>query len=177
MAGGPLDGAHLVLDRGWVPAAELAEAVPAAPAGPRGTVTVVARLRPAEPVSDRGAPAGQVQRLAPRQVLAATGVQGDALATYGVVAAEDDAPPVEVRPFPRPEEDLGPHLSYAFQWWVFAAGALVGAVVLLRRDARAAQDVTSVGPPPARRRRAPTAEEEEDALVDAAERRALSPPS
>ncbi|NLE70750.1 MAG: SURF1 family protein [Actinomycetales bacterium] len=171
--GGRLDGAVVVLDRGWLPAAEADGADARGPAPPSGTVTVVARLRPAEQPSGRDAPAGQVQRIVPDEVAAAAGTDGHVLGgVYGAVATEDGAPPAGVQPLPRPEADLGPHLSYAFQWWVFAAGALVGAVVLLRRDAAEARPGTSgsgrtSGP---RRRRAPTAEDEEDALLDAAER-------
>jgi surfeit locus 1 family protein len=42
--------------------------------------------------------------------------------------------PVQV---PLPELSEGPHLSYAIQWFSFAAIALVGAAVLIRRDRRA----------------------------------------
>jgi surfeit locus 1 family protein len=39
-------------------------------------------------------------------------------------------------PAPLPELDEGPHLSYAIQWFTFATIALVGYVVLSRRDRR-----------------------------------------
>jgi len=184
VADGPLAGRLLVVDRGWLPAAS-ADDAPAPPAAP---VDVVVRLRAAE-AEGRGAPPGQVQRIAPAQVVAAAGgPAGDPLPLYGVLASEDGAPADGLEPLPRPSADLGPHLSYAFQWWVFATGALVGAVVLLRRDAadaaRAAQAVPAgaavrTGTPgatratttgPRRGRRRPTAEDEEDAILDAAER-------
>jgi cytochrome oxidase assembly protein ShyY1 len=41
-------------------------------------------------------------------------------------------------PVPPPELSEGPHLSYAIQWFCFALVALVGAVILLWRDRRAA---------------------------------------
>lgn len=173
VSGGPLDGALLVLDRGWVPAADAGPA--AVRPAPAGTIRVVARLRHAEPADARTAPPAQVHRLAPRDVLRAAGVAGEPVDAYAVVATEDGGPPADVRPLPRPSGDLGPHLSYAFQWWVFAVGALVGAAVLLRRDAREARaPAASPGPVAARPRRRPTAEDEEDALLDAAERRAAA---
>jgi cytochrome oxidase assembly protein ShyY1 len=43
-------------------------------------------------------------------------------------------PPV---PAPPPELTDGPHLSYAFQWFAFAAVALVGGLLLARRAPRA----------------------------------------
>lgn len=191
VADGPWAGRLLVVDRGWFPAAEAADGR----AVPGGVVDVVARLRAAEPPADRDAPAGQVQAIAVVQVLAAAGVPGgDVVAdAYGVVATEDGRSPDGVTPVPRPDADLGPHLSYAFQWWVFALGALVGAVALLRREAAegaatasattgGTADAAAPGRPTkatSRRRRRPTAEEEEDAILDAAEggRDPLSPRS
>ena len=35
---------------------------------------------------------------------------------------------------PAPEPSEGPHLAYAFQWFLFALLALVGYVVLARRE-------------------------------------------
>jgi len=42
------------------------------------------------------------------------------------------------RPVPLPELSEGPHLSYAIQWFSFAAVAVAGAAILLRRDGRSA---------------------------------------
>ncbi len=86
-------------------------------------------------------------------------------------------PPEGLGPLELPSTDLGPHLSYAFQWWVFAAGALVGAVILLRRDEPAPDCGRRPPPPrPAPRRRG-RAEEEEDALLDAQEAARASVPA
>jgi surfeit locus 1 family protein len=45
--------------------------------------------------------------------------------------------PAALRPVPPPALDDGPHLSYAVQWFSFAAIALVGGALLARRDTRA----------------------------------------
>jgi cytochrome oxidase assembly protein ShyY1 len=37
---------------------------------------------------------------------------------------------------PLPETGLGPHLSYAFQWFIFATVGAVGWPLLLRKTAR-----------------------------------------
>lgn len=42
----------------------------------------------------------------------------------------------ELQPAPVPQLSLGPHLSYAFQWWLLALLAPFAAVFLVRRDAR-----------------------------------------
>ena len=46
-------------------------------------------------------------------------------------------PPVELPlPLPPPELGLGPHLSYAVQWFIFATIGLVGWPLLIRRARR-----------------------------------------
>lgn len=130
--------AVLVVDRGWLPAG--AEETPGAvPASPAGEVTAVVRLRPVEE-QGRDGPPGQVYRVHPPSVLAASGAADldlPLLEVYGVLAAEDPAPAVAPTPLPPPSTSLRSHLSYAVQWWLFALGALVGVVVLARREAAA----------------------------------------
>jgi cytochrome oxidase assembly protein ShyY1 len=41
-----------------------------------------------------------------------------------------------LRPLPSPELDAGPHLGYTFQWFSFAAVAIVGYALVLRHQAR-----------------------------------------
>lgn len=189
LADGPLAGRVLVVDRGWVPS-EDAAGVDDLPELPATQVELVVRLRASERLADRDAPPGQVQALAPTQVARAGGWTADGtLDLYAAVVAEDGGAPAGLRTLPGPTTDYGSHLSYAFQWWVFAVGAFVGAVLLLRRDEADAElaglavtgpDVptraaTRGGPLTTnavrapRRRRRPTAEDEEDAILDAQE--------
>lgn len=176
--------AVLVVDRGWVPAGT-EEAPGEVPAPPAGQVSVVARLRAPEPAVGRRAPDGQVYTVEPTSVVAASAIPEDVrrlpvLASYAVLAEEDPAPDVATAPLPRPDTDLGTHLSYTFQWWVFAIGALVGVGVLARREAHreapheagtgAGSEARTTRAPvvaPPRRARRRTAEEEEDALIAA----------
>lgn len=195
------DAAVLVIDRGWVPAGSV-DQPGAVPPPPSGAVDVVVRLRPAEAAADRSAPPGQVYAVAPAEVLALSDVASETrtlpvLGGYGVLVAEEPAPATAPRPLPRPDTDLGTHLSYTFQWWVFAIGALVGVVVLARREAAALTRTPGAGagalartadgdpgrsaggttrrrpgdadppPRPGARRRRGRAEEEEDALIEA----------
>jgi hypothetical protein len=125
---------------------------------------------------------------------------GSRLLTGGYAILDHDDPAATDNPvaLPRPSVDEGPHLSYMFQWYVFAAGMLVGYGVIARRHAEdlrqdggqrlpgpveqqrprrqqpARRPTRPARPAPARRR--PTAEEEEDALLDAAERAARHAP-
>jgi len=166
---GALAGSVLVLDRGWVPQGPDGSAPAAVPDLPAGTVEVVARLRADERPSARTAPLGQVQSINAEQVRLAAGEpwsSAETLVATGAVVSEDGGSPVGLGDLEPPSTDLGPHLSYAFQWWVFALGALAGAVVLLRRDAEGDEQTVPRRQP---RRRA-SAEQEEDALLDAQER-------
>ena len=124
------DGRAVLVNRGWAPDADAPAVAGTASLdgmrrasqvregiGPRdpaeGTLTQVARVDIA-----------RIQQQYRRQLLPFyVEVQGDA-------GAE---PPFPVEPL---ELDDGPHLSYAGQWFIFAAIGAVGWVILLRREAR-----------------------------------------
>lgn len=187
---GLLTGSLLVVNRGWV-GVTADQGLPDVTDPPSGAVRVVLRLRPSEPPSNRSAPDGQVRSISVEDVRRVAGpatqesaeADSTVLPAYGVLVSEDGRPAEALEPQPRPEVTLGINLSYAFQWWVFAVGALVGGVLLVRRPpestpggprrpgttgrpAGAAGAPNAPGSAPRTRRR-PTAEEEEDALLDA----------
>jgi cytochrome oxidase assembly protein ShyY1 len=128
------DGPALLVDRGWVPGGATAEDVPDVPAPPSGTVTVTARVRPSEPASTTGPPPpGQVTRIHVPTIAAA--LPYDVYGGFGELTAESPRPRDAPSLLPPPEPAEGPHLAYAFQWFVFAALALGGYVLLARREA------------------------------------------
>lgn len=49
------------------------------------------------------------------------------------------------------DSSIGPHMAYAVQWWLFAAGVPVGWVILVRREKRdreqAAEDAGAAAQP------------------------------
>jgi cytochrome oxidase assembly protein ShyY1 len=172
-------GGVLVVDRGWVrpgPDGSRPGAVPPPPSGP---VSVVARLRPPEAGDDRGAPAGQVQRIdlagsvaaALRPALGEQEVRGLRTGAYGQLAAEQPRPATHPALPRRPAPDEGPHLGYSLQWFVFAAGMWAFLVVHVRRASRDAAPAPLEAPPAARpaRPRRVRDEDVEDAAMDAAE--------
>lgn len=131
------DGSVLVVDRGWVPFGSNGSTAPTPAAPPAGTTTLVGRVRMPEAASTRGAPAGQVQSIDVPQVLAAAGAAapaGTAYPFYVAVSTEDPAPAQALGTLDPPDTDPGPHLSYAFQWWVFALGGFAACVWSARRE-------------------------------------------
>ncbi|WP_394216324.1 SURF1 family protein [Brachybacterium vulturis] len=180
------DGTTVLVVRGWVPSVSGASQ-PADPAPvPEGEMTVTVRLRPAEVVLDREPPPGQTHSVNPRQSAQLLGLSTQELVTgaYGELAAEE--PPGE-RPaaLPSPDTSLGPHLSYAFQWWIFALFFPAALVYRTRRqfqDLAAEEQQAHAEAAPAaqpgrrtadhrprravRTRRRGQDEEEEDALID-----------
>lgn len=174
------DGRIVVIDRGWVPPGE--DAVPdTVPAAPTGDVTVIARLRPGEPLpsSGRSAPEGQLPTI---HLPSVADVTGDQTVTdaYGLMVSEDPAPADRPNELTPPTDDPGPHLSYAIQWILFAIMGFVFIGYMIRTEIRARREgeepddedtdeqADAPRPRPARRaRRRDRDADEEDALLDA----------
>lgn len=181
------DGLVVVVDRGFVPLGTDAVTPGDLPAPPAGEVEATVTLRADEPASGRDAPEGQVQAISTAQVLAAgpdgaAWADGRTVGAYGQLRADVPAAAEVLETLPKPDTDPGSHLSYAFQWGVFAIGAVAGFWLLVRRDRRDARGeavtltagdlLASQDPSAARSRREPrsrrpSAEDEEDALIDA----------
>ncbi|WP_345750036.1 SURF1 family cytochrome oxidase biogenesis protein [Microbacterium rhizophilus] len=174
------DGRIVVIDRGWVAPGE--DAVPDdVPAAPDGEVTVIARLRPGEPLpsSGRSAPNGQLPTIHLPSVAERTGPQTET-AFYGLMVTEDPAPAARPSELAAPTDDPGPHLSYAIQWILFAIMGFVFIAYMIRTEIRARREDAQVADPdsgddeewtprprPVRRRRKDRDADEEDALIDA----------
>lgn len=170
------DGTVFIVDRGWVPAGNEQDAPDAVPAPPAGQVTVVARLKPGEPVvPGRSAPAGQVATINLDQ-LAQLLEHPVHTGAYGVLDSEDPSPAAVPAPTLRPVPDEGPHLSYALQWVAFGILGFIALAWAVRHEYR----IRNEHDPKVRRsaerrreraaRRGPTDADIEDALLDEAER-------
>ncbi|MFL6128605.1 MAG: SURF1 family protein [Mycobacteriales bacterium] len=137
-------GTTLLVSRGFVPATGAARDTPAVPGPPDGEVRVTARVLPSETGGlGTGLPDRQVAR-----------IDVDALAqrlgsrTYGGFGEliSSDPPQTGLTPLPPPDLDnpaggafTGQHLAYVVQWFLFAAFALTGPVLLIMLDRRARQ--------------------------------------
>jgi cytochrome oxidase assembly protein ShyY1 len=131
------DGGAILVVRGWVPFA--VQAAPVREAAPPATeVTVDGSLVPDEgDGSDVPDADGIVRDLDVRGIASSLPYDVSPLP----LQLADQTPPQPGSlpiPVPLPALSEGPHLSYAIQWFSFAVIALVGAVILLRRDRRAA---------------------------------------
>lgn len=144
------DGNALLVNRGWIPLSGQAGVAPTVPAPPTGQVTVAGRVRGSQ---ERGAigpidPAeGTLAQLARVDV-----ARIDEQVPYRLLPAYvelTDQQPVPSQPLPRllpaPALDDGPHFAYAVQWCIFTVLAVVGWVVLVRRQVL--QDRRRRGPP------------------------------
>lgn len=161
------DGTAVVINRGWLPIGNYQAGRPdTVPQAPDGEVTVVARIRPAEPTLNRSAPTGQLASID----LAAYQEQLEypiATAAYGLLESETPAPATTPVAPAKPSIDLGPHLSYSMQWFAFGALLFVGLAYAARQQYRIDHEDEEAQPAPARTRRRPSSEEEEDAILDA----------
>lgn len=132
------DGDVFIVDRGCVPAGSVTNTAATYQPAPGGEQRIVVRLRAGEPVvqgrEDTGSTLGSIalERIAERVGLPAyTGAYGQ------LDSAETINPPFR---FQRPDPDEGPHLSYALQWYVFAAIAFVAYGWAARNERRNRRD-------------------------------------
>ena len=166
------DGRIVVVDRGWVPPGQEQPEPDEIPAPPDGEVTVIARLKPGEPLpgSGRTAPEGQVPTINLPLVSDTVSTPGDVLTSaYGLMVSEDPAPAMRPQAFESPSEDPGPHLSYAIQWILFAVMAFVFLWYMIRTERKhRREDAEDRATASAPRRRRDRDMEDEDALLDRA---------
>ena len=162
------DGRIVIVDRGWVPPAENSEPS-AVPAPPEGEVDVVVRMRPGElDVRDgRSAPPGQVPTIYLPGIANTLDLDHALQSGYGWMVSESPSASA-LGTFDRPEQDPGPHLSYAIQWILFAVMGFAFIGYVIRTETiKAKEEAGERAPRPPRRRRDRDADDE-DALIDAA---------
>lgn len=134
------DGSAVLVNRGWIPPGDDLTSFPDVPAAPRGEITVTGLLLPDETTADTGIK--ERSGLPDRQVMLINGesVDLDQSLLGGYLQLRETSPrPSGDQPEMLSEPDhgsIGPHLAYAFNWWLMAAGVPIGWVVLFRRERR-----------------------------------------
>jgi cytochrome oxidase assembly protein ShyY1 len=129
------NGDIVIIDRGWLPTGELQDKPDVVPEAPQGEVTVVARLKAGEPTLEgRKAAEGEIPSI-DLPTIAKTLDGPVYTGAYGALASE--SPSADTGTLgTRPPEDEGPHLSYAFQWFVFALLGFLGLGYAAREEYR-----------------------------------------
>lgn len=139
----PLDlkgGGTVLVNRGWIPTADDQRAFPDIPAVPTGEVTVAGRLKADETTGTSGIK--DLSDLPDRQVMLINSAQQAKVLSRPVLGGyieqtapepSGDVPELIEAP---DDSSIGPHMAYAVQWWLFAAGVPAGYVVLARREKR-----------------------------------------
>jgi cytochrome oxidase assembly protein ShyY1 len=130
------DGSVFIVDRGWLPTGQKQDAPDVVPAAPTGPVTVVARLKAGEPtLPGRTARGNQIATINLPDIAKRLDLP-TYTGAYGLMESEDPAPSERPVAVTRPVEDEGPHLSYAFQWFVFGIMAFFGLGWAIRQEFR-----------------------------------------
>jgi surfeit locus 1 family protein len=139
------DGTALVVSRGWIPL----DGDPERAAPPDGEVTVQGFVQMPQTRGTFGptdAADGTIDSLSRVDVeRLQQQVDETLLPAWIQLVEQDPAQPEEIpAEVPLPTLDEGPHLSYAGQWFIFAAIAAGGYVILLRRTAAKKEAETAV---------------------------------
>ncbi|MEU8007358.1 SURF1 family protein [Catellatospora sp. NPDC049111] len=143
------DGSALLVDRGWVPPhPDGITVAPQFPAAPDGTVTVVGRVHLTESGAsgvDQRNGHWETRRVSVPAI--AEKLPYPVLGAY--VLADADTPGAQgLTAIEVGHENDWLNLGYAVQWWIFAAGALVGVAYLARKDLREQQAAAESGTGP-----------------------------
>jgi cytochrome oxidase assembly protein ShyY1 len=133
------DGTAVLVNRGFLPRGTDPDA-PTPPAAPAGHVEVVGRARPTQERGFLGPEDPDSGRLAEAQRIdiprLADQVDEPLLPAYLELTSTSPEPsPPQPAVLPLPALDEGPHLSYAIQWFLFSAMAVVGWFLAVRRSA------------------------------------------
>lgn len=168
-----VDGRIFIVNRGWAAPGE--GALPdfiAEP--PSGTVEVVVRLRPSEPLptSGRSAPDGQVPTIHLPSIAEELTDEETITSAYGLLVSESPTPKESLGGFESPTDDPGPHLSYAIQWILFGIMGFIFIFYMIRTEVQKNREEAEGRPAPVKkaRRRDHDADAEDELLDDVATR-------
>ena len=134
------DGRAVAVVRGWVPRRNLAGLDDRSTAAPAGAVTVVGfAFDSVDGGKVAETAAGETPEISRMDLNRFEEVSGVDVEDTWIRLQAQSPPQPEGLPVPVPDPDLGegPHLSYAFQWFFFSAGAVVVYGLILRRTATA----------------------------------------
>ncbi len=125
----------VLVNRGWVAAANSAIDSPTVSGPQSGQVRVLGRVRLVKPrikVKPNDLPANQIDQIIPNEMFPERNILTNAYVE--MTSSAPNALTVGLTEIPAPEVTEGPHRSYALQWIFFAIMTVIGWGVLLRSD-------------------------------------------
>lgn len=132
------NGQLLMVNRGWLRAVGAASFSPDVPLAPAGTQELTTRWRGSEMAYGplpADLPNYQVSTVDLGQIAQEYPEVGD-IVTKGYLQSETALGGDDLQPVRLPALSAGPHLGYALQWLIFGSIAIVGWVLLLKREVK-----------------------------------------
>ena len=157
------------IDRGWIPTGNHQDSPDLNPLPPETPTRIIGHLLPSEPRLNRSAPSGQVATASIYLAAHQLGLKPSQTIRSFYLTLESESLKLAHQPMklPMPELDEGNHLSYAFQWILFALMAFAALVWAVRKEFEEYRIANEPGYKPKARRstRIRRDEDAEDALV------------
>jgi cytochrome oxidase assembly protein ShyY1 len=129
-----ISGEVVAIETGWLPTGSDNDEPDVIPLPNNETIQLVGRVRPAEPTLNRDAPAGQIATVNVESLISKVGIPEPVYRAVYIRLAESynnsDIPKVQ----PKPQLTEGNHLSYAFQWILFALMAFIALWWAIRQE-------------------------------------------
>ena len=129
------NGRTVLVNRGWIPAAETALSTPTVLPLTQELVTLTGRLRLVAPRTQprpNDLPTGQVDQIQPKEIVPSSGTVTNGY--LELLSSSPESLTSDLSPIQAPEISEGPHRSYAWQWLIFAVLTIVGYGILVRNE-------------------------------------------
>ena len=160
-------GRLVAIETGWLATDEKLDAPKVIPLPSSEETSIWGRLRPAEPLLGRSAPAGQIPTINIPALAEKTAASGDFYEGFYVRLGQSYTAGSIPKTLPMPELTEGNHLSYALQWILFALMAMFALVWGVRQEREFRRIATDPNYVPKKRRKQLGDEDKavEDALI------------
>lgn len=131
-----LDSGEIIfVDRGWVATGDNPSVAAKTVSPNLGTQLLVGRLKASEPLDDRSAPAYQSQSITPTALAEQLHLPAASVYSASYLLLEQESLKADTGKLSvKPSLDEGNHLSYAFQWVIFAVMAFLAIAWGIRQE-------------------------------------------
>lgn len=129
-------GEVVFVDRGWLPTGSRQDIPDVNPLPVCKNCEVIGRVMPSEPRNGRTAPSGQIATVNSYQAAHLLKLGSDSTVRSFYVTLSQENPKSKISPvlIAKPQLDEGNHLSYAFQWLVFALMGFAALAWAIRKE-------------------------------------------